>query len=244
MKKLEFEKLREVPRGGTLALTTLVLFIPFFFLTLFFVFNERALMASSGYGVLDLELAWTPSMVHRIFAAWGTAEVRYQVFTHQVDNLYLVVYGILAALVILLIARRLKGGLRKIGFFFALTPILAAVFDAMENTFLLSMLNRRVGFARSSPPLASICATFKIAFLEAALSFVFVAALLLLLRKYGVPDIYYYLALVAAGAIVIWLLAMWRPYLCFVIAPTYFAIVLLIVLTVRSDSRQEALEFR
>ena len=110
----------------------------------------------------------------------------------------------------------------------------------VENIFLLSMLNRGEGFRSSSPALASLCATFKIAFIGATLSFIFIAAFWLLARRYKIRGVYYYLALLVAGIVVVWFLSMWKLYLCFVIGAVYYAIVLLIVWGSRSESRQDA----
>lgn len=207
---------------------------------MFFIINERALMASSGYGVLDFELVWTRGMAHRILRAWGTSTVRYEIFAHHVDNLYLVVYALFAGLFILLIARKLKGRLQEIGFFFVLAPVLAAIFDAMENVFLLSMMQRGIPVGRASPALASLCATLKIAFLGATLSFIFITVILLLVRRFKVPLTYYYLVLLAAGIATIWLLVMWKPYLGYVIGPVYFAIAFLFGWTIKIEASQEA----
>lgn len=233
--RFSFNKIRRVPETGTLALATLLSSIPFLFLTLFFMFEESTLKASSGFGVLDFELAWTPTMMHRIFSAWGPGEMHYQAFATYVDYFYLVIYALFAALLILLVARSLKGRLREIGFFFVLTPILAAIFDALENTFLLSMLNRGADLRPQYPFLASLCATFKIAFIGAALSFLFAAALLLLVERYGVPRVYYSVVLLAMGVAVVWLLSTWKYYLCFVIGPVYYAVVLLVLWSERSE---------
>jgi hypothetical protein len=240
MKRLTFEKIKEVPKDSSVALAALLSSIPFFFLTLFFIINEHVLRASSGYGVLDFELVWNRGMAHRILRAWGTSNVRYEIFAHHIDNLYLVVYALFAALCILLIARRLKGRLQEIGFFFVLAPVLAAIFDAMENVFLLSMMRRGIPVGRASPALASLCATFKIAFLGATLSFIFIAGILLLVKRFRVPLTYYYLALLAAGIATTWLLVMWRPYLGYVIGPVYFAIAFLFGWTIKIEASQEA----
>jgi hypothetical protein len=53
-----FKRLKQVPRDSTLVLAAIVSYIPFISLTLFFIFNEHALRASSPYGVLEFELAW------------------------------------------------------------------------------------------------------------------------------------------------------------------------------------------
>ena len=240
MNRSTFEKIREVPKDSSVALAAILSSVPFFFLTLFFVFNERALRASSGYGVLDFELVWTRGMTHRILRAWGTPDVRFEIFAHHVDNLYLVVYALFAGLCILLIARRLKGRLQEISFFFVLAPVLAAIFDAMENVFLLSIMRRGIPVGRASPALASLCATFKIAFLGATLSFVFIAGILLLVRRFQVSLTLYYLVLLVAGIAAVWLLVIWKPYLGYVIGPVLYAIVFLFVWSMKSEASQEA----
>ena len=204
-------------------------FIPFVFLTLFFIFNERALRASSPYGVLEFELAWTPKTVDKVFTAWGPANVEHQIYAHHVDNLYLFVYGLFALLCVLLLARRLEGRLQEAGFFFVLAPVLAAVFDAMENVFLLSMLNRGAPGGWSDPVLASLCATFKTAFLGASIAFIFIAGVWLLARRYGARELNFFLAIVVAGMIAVESLSLWQPYLCYVIGPVYYSIVVLFI---------------
>ncbi len=230
-----FKRIKQVPRDSTVVLAAIVSFIPFIFLTLFFVFNERALRASSQYGVLGFELAWTPKMIDKIFTAWGPANIQHQIYVHHVDNLYLLVYGLFALLCILLLARRLEGRLQQVGFFFVLAPVLAAVFDAMENVFLLSMLTRGAPGGWSDPVLASLCATFKIAFLGASIAFIFIAGVRLLARRYLAREIYFYLTIVVAGMIMVGFLSFWEPYLCYVIGPVYYAIVVMFIWVRRRD---------
>ncbi len=234
-----FERIKQVPRDSIVVLAAIVSYIPFIFLTLFFVFNERALMASSPYGVLQFELAWTPKMIDKIFTAWGSANIQYEIYAHHVDYLYLLVYGLFALLCILLLARRLEGRLQQVGFFFVLAPVLAAVFDAMENVFLLSMLTRGAPGGWSDPVLASLCATFKIAFLGASIAFVFIAGVRLLARRYAAREIYFYLTIVVAGMIMVGFLSFWEPYLCYVIGPVYYAIAVLFIWISRRGSIEQ-----
>jgi hypothetical protein len=229
VKPITFDRIRQIPRNSTAALAAIISSIPFVFLTLFFVFNERALRASSQYGVLEFELAWTPKTIDKIFTAWGPGNVEYQIFVHHVDYLYLFVYGLFGLLCVLLLARGLEGRLQQAGFFFVLAPVLAAVFDAMENVFLLSMLTRGAPGGRSDPALASLCATFKVAFIGATIGFIFIAGATLLARKYRAKDVYYYLVVIVYGAILVWFLSLWNVYLCYVIGPVYFAIAALFI---------------
>ncbi|MFH1149992.1 MAG: hypothetical protein V1748_05935 [Actinomycetota bacterium] len=240
MRRFSRDTIRYVPGDGALALMSLVSSVPFVFLTIFFIVNEHALKAATGYGVLDFELAWTPRMMQRIFAAWGPVEMRYQAFATRVDYFYLAAYGLFGALLMLLVARRLKGRLQGIGFFMALTPILAAAFDSVENVFLLSALNRPFDLRAADTSLASLCSTFKIVFIIGFLGFLFAAVLLLLLGRLGVRGAWLYPPLVAAGIFVVWLLSGWKLYLGLVCATVYFAIVLLVAWTERGDSRRES----
>jgi hypothetical protein len=229
MRNGALERIKQVPRDSIVALAAILSFIPFVLLTLFFVFNERALRASSQYGVLEFEIAWTPKMIDKIFTAWGPANVQHQIYVHHVDNLYLLVYGLFALLCILLLARRLEGRLQQVGFFFVLAPVLAAIFDAMENVFLLSMLSRGAPGGGSDPALASLCATFKIAFLGATIAFVFIAGVRLLARRYAAREFFFYLTIAVYGVIMVGLLAIWEPHLCYVIGPVYYAVVVLFI---------------
>jgi hypothetical protein len=238
VKSITFDRIGHIPRNSTAALAAFISSIPFIFLTLFFVCNERALRAASGYGVLEFEIAWTPKTVDKIFAAWGPGNMQYQIFVHRVDYLYLLAYGLFGLFCILLLARGLEGRLQRVGFFFVLAPVLAAVFDAMENVFLLSMLTRGEPGGRSYPALASLCATFKIAFIGATVGFIFMAAALLLARRLRVKDVYYYLALAVYGGILVWLLLLWNAYLCYVIGPVYLAIAALFVWIIKGEGGQ------
>jgi hypothetical protein len=213
LKSITFNRIKQIPKDSTVALAAIISSVPFI----------------SQYGVLEFELAWTPKMVDKIFAAWGPANVEYQRYVHHVDYLYLVVYALFGLLCILLLARRLEGKLQRAGFFFVLAPVLAAVFDAMENVFLLSMLTRGAPGGRSDPALASLCATFKIAFIGATIGFIFIAGALLLARRFRVKDVYYYLALIVYGALLVWVLLLWNVYLCYVIGPVYLAIAALFI---------------
>lgn len=235
-------RMDKIPRGGTLRLAVLLSSIPFLFLTLFFAFNERGLRASYGYGILDLELVWTTGMTEKIFTAWGPIEMDYQAFVHYVDFLYLVCYGAFGALFILLIARGLRGRLRDIGFLFVLAPPLAAIFDLVENVFLLSLLKSGTYMESSSPALASLCATLKIVFLGATVSFLIIASLLLLANRYRIPLGIYYLVLLVVGAIGVWLGYGWKPYVCYVIGSVYLAVALLFAWIMTYERRHQGRE--
>jgi len=99
----------------------------------------------------------------------------------------------------------------------------------MENVFLLSMLERGAPGGASDPALASLCATFKIAFLGASIAFVYIAGVRVLAKRYGAKEGYFYLTITVVGVVMVGLLAVWEPYLCYVIGPVYYAIVALFI---------------
>ena len=119
------ERLKVSPSNKTLILATIILFVPFILLTLFFCINEYELETSTGYGVLDFELAWTSEGFNEISAAWGPANRQHQIFVHYVDYLYIIFYGLFAAGCILVASRRLKGKLQEVGLFVTLAPLVS-----------------------------------------------------------------------------------------------------------------------
>lgn len=175
--KMFLGKLKEFPKDKTLILITIITFVPFILVTiLVFCINEYRLETTTGYGVLNFELAWTPEMINKIFTAWGPDEMKRQALVTYIDYLYIPFYGLFGAECILLASRKkLTGSIQKAGLFITLTPLAAGMFDAVENVNLLLMLSDET-YARSFCPFfASLCATFKISFLVAGGSFLLAA---------------------------------------------------------------------
>lgn len=224
-----FERFLESPKRKTLNLAAIIAYIPFLLITLFFVFNENELISSSGYGVLDFELAWTSDTIHKIFAAWGPAEMQYQAFVTYVDYLYIACYVLFGALLITIVARKLEGRLRELGLLMILSPILTGIFDVVENVYLLAMLNRGADVEWYYPFLASLCASLKIAFLLAGLSFLFIAILFLIGKRFKIPSPYLYLVFIGTGILAIWLFLLWNVFATFLFGAVYFIMLFLFI---------------
>jgi len=224
-----FEKLLGTPKKKNLNLAAIISYIPFLFITLFFAFNEYQLISSSGYGVFDFELAWTSGTIHEIFTTWGPAEMHYQAFVTYVDYLYIACYAIFGALLILIVTRKLEGRLKELGLLMILAPLLAGIFDVVENVHLLAMLNRGVDVEWYYPFTASLCASFKTAFLLAGLGFVYIAVLLLIGKRLKITRAFLYPLLAGTGILVAGLFTLWNVLAVFLFGVVYFVLLLLVI---------------
>ena len=123
---------------------------------------EEALKAISPYGVMELEFAWTVAKINQIFNAWGTELIAQELYVTLLDFIFLIVYSTFFASVTLLLTRRiLSGRIQLVGFYMTIIPLIAALFDAIENINLILMLSSPANFPIFSPFLASIFATLK-----------------------------------------------------------------------------------
>jgi hypothetical protein len=70
-----------------------------------------------------------------------------------------------------------------IGLYMSLTPVIAGIFDLIENINLLIMINDNPNFASFVPFIASLSATIKFGFLLIGAIFFLIALLLLIIAK-------------------------------------------------------------
>jgi hypothetical protein len=221
-------KLKEYPKTRTLVIALLIISIPFLILTLVFCLNELKLMQTTGYGVLNFELAWTEEMINQIFTLWGPTGMQQQALLTYIDFIYIFCYGFFGAECILLVSRKLEGKLQEIGILMALTFFLAGIFDALENINLLIMIDNPTSFWMYNPLLASLFASFKIGFLGAGLGFLYIASMIVIGKKFSFPPVYLYIILSGGGLALIALLAIWNLFVCLLIGIIYFIILFLI----------------
>ena len=222
---MNLEKLKEVPKQQHLILITILTSIPFFILTIMFIINEFRLISSTGYGILDFELAWTPGRAQLILSAWGQVEIQNQIIMHYIDYLYILFYGLFGAELILIASRRIDGKIQKLGLYFTFTPMIAGIFDALENINLLLMLNDITFINSGSPFFASSCAVIKIGFIILSLCFIYIAMLCSILKKPTIKNIKGFLTLGIVPIIICGLFALWNPFLAL-----YFITIYLILL--------------
>jgi len=135
------------------------------------------------YGILDFEFAWTKERILTIFSQWGDPGMAFHAEGVYWDFLYIFGYAIPLFALILFLSRRFENQIATIGLFMSLTPILAGVFDVIENIQLLIMLNDAANFAEFVPLIASLSATIKFGLLLVGAIFFVIALILFIIRK-------------------------------------------------------------
>jgi hypothetical protein len=136
------------------------------------------------YGILDFEFAWTYDQAILILNTWEFQGVLHlQEAGVYWDFLYIFGYVVPLFALILYISRKLEDTLTKIGLYISLTPILAGIFDLIENVNLLIMLNESPNFASFVPLIASLSATIKFGFLLIGAIFFLVALVVFIISK-------------------------------------------------------------
>lgn len=132
---------------------------------------------ASPFGIVSLELAGTPEVAQRIYAAWGETGQQVAQFNIRIDYLYLIAYGI-ALSIGCAVARRWWAGrsrqLAHLGGPLTWAMLVAALSDACENVMLWQMLHNPVD-ARW-PSLARGFAVLKFALLAVGLLYILCGA--------------------------------------------------------------------
>ena len=141
---------------------------------------EEEVSSLTGFGILDFEFAWTPDRVSEIFQAWGEFGKERETLAIWVDFLYIPCYGLFIFGAITLASRMIRGKWQDIGVHVSLTPLIAGVFDVIENIILLWMLMDDSHVNSLSPLIASISATIKFSLLIAGIAFFFIALAIIL----------------------------------------------------------------
>lgn len=117
------------------------------------------------YSILDLEFAWTKDKVSLIFSTWGNSGIYYQLLGTYWDFLYIFGYSSFMFSLILLVARQVSGKFKFIGMWISLFPIIAGIFDCIENAFLLMMMNDLASIPLILPLISSSISTIKFSLL-------------------------------------------------------------------------------
>ncbi|MFW9906568.1 MAG: hypothetical protein ACFFFH_19835 [Candidatus Thorarchaeota archaeon] len=123
---------------------------------------EAALKATSSYGVMELEFAWTVNQIEDIFRSWTNELITKELTVTYLDYGFLLAYSTFLAGITLLMTRKiLARQIQLVGLYMTIVPFLAAIFDAIENLNLILMLSSPTNFPVFSPFLASLFASLK-----------------------------------------------------------------------------------
>jgi hypothetical protein len=181
---MNLNKLKEFPTRNLLIIITVLSFLTYIFMTIvIFAPIEADLKGSTGYGVMEFELAWTSENINKIFSAWGQDGKNKQLFVTIVDFFYIPSYGFFMGGCILLISRKLEGKIQEIGLYMTLIPFIAGAFDVIENINLILMLTYDSYIWSLSPFIASLCATIKFGLLMVAIIFFIISIIYLIIKK-------------------------------------------------------------
>jgi len=180
------EKIKKYPSDLSLLIAAAIGVV--ILLTINILVFEPMSKAVYMYGILDFEFAWTKEQIILIFTTWGPAGMALQEAGVYWDFLYILGYVVPLFTLIIFFSRKLVDRVTKIGFFMSLTPIVAGIFDLIENIFLLIMLNKTPDFASFVPLIASVSATIKFGFLIIGAIFFLVALVLFVVKKIKKQD--------------------------------------------------------
>ena len=175
------EKLKKYPSDLILLIAAAIGII--ILLTINIMIFEPMATSVYLYGILDFEFAWTKEQILTIFTTWGPLGMELQAAGVYWDFLYIFGYAVPLFALILYLSRRLEDRIATIGLYMSLTPLLAGVFDLIENMNLLIMLNETPNFAAFVPLIASVSATIKFGFLLVGTVFFLIALVLLIIKK-------------------------------------------------------------
>ena len=181
---LDIRKLHTSPRNKIVGLVTLLAAVLCIIVTLLMRPVENELMSNTGYGVLELEFAWTVEQIGVIFNAWDETLIAKELGVTIIDMIFLVAYSVALAGVTLLLTRKVfVEPLDTWGYYFTFVPFLAAFFDFIENINLILMLNSPNNFPEFSPFLASVCALIKFGLLGLTIIFWIIGIIHYLLKR-------------------------------------------------------------
>ena len=183
---MNLEKLKKSPSDLVLLIAAALGVI--ILLTINILIFEDIAKAFYPYGILDFEFAWTKEQILTIFSIWGEDGRILQAAGVYWDFLYIFGYAIPLFALILFFSRKLEDRVATIGFYMSLTPIVAGIFDLIENINLLIMLNMTPDFASFVPLITSISATIKFGFLIVGAIFFLVALVLFIIKKIKKQD--------------------------------------------------------
>jgi hypothetical protein len=175
------ERLKESPKNIYILIITGIGFL------IFILINQLVFASLSRifteYGILDFEFAWTKNQILIIFSTWGESGKTLQAAGVYWDFPYIFGYVSFIFGCNLLVLRQLEGKIQKIGLWVILTPILAGIFDVIENLHLLWMIITDPNFPSYVPPITSISALIKFGLLGVGIVFFFIILILFIVNK-------------------------------------------------------------
>ncbi len=118
---------------------------------------------AAPHGILSFELAQTPEKSMQIVQSWeGQAKI-YAAFSLGIDYLFLVFYTLFFILTSYKLSRSKSQFFQKLAIIVSLVFLLAGIFDAFENYYLLQILTANISYGYAEK--AALFARLKFGFL-------------------------------------------------------------------------------
>ncbi len=157
--------LRTFPPTWLCVLMTFTALAIFLGLTVILGRYEAQLTAATAYGVIDLEFAFTAARAETILDAWGPDLIALELTVTRIDFYYIAAYTAVLHGLCVLLGRNELGRRQRVAFFAAILPFAAALFDIIENIFLIQILKNSGAVPGYAPVVASLAASVKFALL-------------------------------------------------------------------------------
>ena len=132
---------------------------------------DRTMQDAGGPGIVSFEFAGSREEADRMLAEWGERGQDAARWSLRLDFLYLTLYGLFLREAALAASERFSAGwLRRAGTLVAVFAVLAALSDAIEDVFLLRVLD--AGAGDTAALLAAVFAGIKFTLLAPVLPYV------------------------------------------------------------------------
>lgn len=136
------------------------------------------------FNILSLEFAWSIEQMNIILNTWGSEIIQTELNGVLIDFGFLIGYSVFLSCITLLVSRKfLQNRLQRLGFDVVFLPLLAALFDAIENANLVLILMSPSNYPIISPFIASFFAILKFALIIITILFNIVILVLYLGKK-------------------------------------------------------------
>jgi hypothetical protein len=165
--------LLRAPRPARLRQVTGLALLATVLLYIVFGIHDRPL---APFSIVSYELAFTPARALAMFNAWGEAGRRVARESLLIDFAFMPAYALALGGLALAEARLAAGQMQRIGLAITLAPVMAAVFDVVENLALLAALSQPAAPSAGMLLVAGVCAVVKFALIIAAVVYIAAAS--------------------------------------------------------------------
>lgn len=112
----------------------------YIYLAYFVPLDKKLKSGMSNYGIVDFELAFTSLRAEEILSLWNEEQRKEATRSLYIDFFFIISYVATLVSLGLLVSYNLQPSFHQVGFYLSLLPIIAGLFDVLENIMLLRIL--------------------------------------------------------------------------------------------------------